>query len=47
MTRPPNTTLLTSAKAVKRSCFLSFAARRTPLNPWDTRFPLCVRLVLH
>jgi hypothetical protein len=31
---------------VNRSCFLSFAACRTPLNPWDTRSPLCVGLVL-
>ena len=34
------------SKAVNRSCFLSLAACRTPLNPWDTRSPLCVGLVL-
>jgi len=27
---------------VNRSCFLSLAACRTPFNPWDMRFPLCV-----
>jgi hypothetical protein len=27
---------------VNRSCFFSFAALRTPSNPWDIRFPLCV-----
>ena len=27
---------------MNRSCFLSLAACRTPPNPWDTRFPLCV-----
>ena len=31
---------------MNRSCFLSLAACRTPLNPWDTRSPLCVGLVL-
>jgi hypothetical protein len=31
---------------VNRSCFLSLAACRTPLNPWDTGSPLCVGLVL-
>ena len=30
------------SKAVNRSCFLSLAACRTPSNPWDMRFPLCV-----
>jgi hypothetical protein len=30
------------SRAVNRSCFLSFAACRTPCNPWDMRFPLCV-----
>jgi hypothetical protein len=30
------------SKAVNRSCFLSVAACRTPRNPWDMRFPLCV-----
>src|SRR5260370_22085615 len=29
-----------------RSCFLSFAACRTPFNPWDIRFPLCVGRML-
>ena len=24
------------------SCFLSVAALRTPRNPWDMRFPLCI-----
>ena len=28
------------------SCLFFFAACRTPLNPWDTRSPLCVGLVL-
>ncbi len=32
--------------AALRSCFLSRAAWRTPLNPWDTRAPLCVGGVL-
>ncbi len=27
---------------VTRSCFLSFAAFRTPSSRWDLRFPLCV-----
>ncbi len=27
---------------MNRSCFLSFAAFRTPSSPWDMRFPLCV-----
>jgi hypothetical protein len=27
---------------VNRSWFLSLAAFRTPYNPWDMRFPLCV-----
>ncbi len=31
---------------MNRSCLLSFAVCRTPLNPWDTRSPLCVGLVL-
>jgi len=31
---------------VNRSCFLTLAACRTPFNPWDTRSPLCVGLVL-
>jgi hypothetical protein len=31
---------------VNRSCLLFFAASRTPLNPWDTGFPLCVGLVV-
>ena len=26
------------SKALNRSCFLSFAAFRTPSNPWDMRF---------
>src|ERR1039458_9445444 len=30
------------SKAVNRSCFLFLAACRTPSNPWDMRFPLCV-----
>src|ERR1700756_852051 len=33
-------------RPVNRSCLLFFAACRTPLNPWDTRSPLCVGLVL-
>src|ERR1700756_1052043 len=33
-------------RPVNRSCLLFFAASRTPLNPWDTCFPLCVGLVL-
>ena len=31
---------------MNRSCFLSLATCRTPRNPWDTRSPLCVGLVL-
>ena len=34
------------SRAVNRSCFLSFAACRTPFNPWDMRFPLCVGCML-
>src|ERR1700758_1299661 len=34
------------SRAVNRSCLLSLAAFRTPRNPWDPRFPLCVGLVL-
>jgi len=33
-------------QSLNRSCLLFFAASRTPLNPWDTRSPLCVGLVL-
>ncbi len=33
------------SRAVNCSCFLSFAACRTPLNPWDTLSPLCVGCV--
>ena len=31
---------------MNRSCFLSCAAFRTPFNPWDMRFPLCVGCML-
>jgi len=34
------------SKAVNFIFFLSLAALRTPANPWDTRFPLCVGGVL-
>jgi hypothetical protein len=39
-------TLIWCSRAVNRSCLLSFAACRTPRNPWDTRSLLCVGLVL-
>ena len=32
---------------MNRSCFLSFAAFRTPSSPWDMRFPLCVGCMLN
>ena len=31
---------------MNRSCLLSFAAFRTPFNPWDIRSPLCVGRML-
>ena len=34
------------SKAVNCIPFLSFAALRTPANPWDTRASLCVECVL-
>src|SRR6266849_4606978 len=39
---PSRPTLRWWSRAVNRSCFLSFATCRTPFNPWDIRFPLCV-----
>jgi len=34
------------SNAVNRYCFFTFATSRTPRNPWDTRSPLWVGLVL-